>query len=186
MYFQASTWMENVMVHERLTLTTVRYCIIRPSTRASWNWSLYWGKPISSNQPKWVKIRHELILMLIQASSAVTCQNTILYKSSVKIQFLVLNADYIFHLTHYFSLFGLWRENWFKWEHTASEVQNTPCRKSLTGDPDVVQLWRFLYSSSGECPQSQLQLLPVQWILHTHLLRSERTVCHNKAKHWGK
>lgn len=33
------------------SLTTVRYWIIRPSTLASWNWSLYWGKPISSNQP---------------------------------------------------------------------------------------------------------------------------------------
>lgn len=32
-------------------LTTVRYCSIRPSTLDSWNWSLYWGKPISSSHP---------------------------------------------------------------------------------------------------------------------------------------
>lgn len=32
-------------------LTTVRYCSICPSTLPSLNWSLYWGRPMSSSQP---------------------------------------------------------------------------------------------------------------------------------------
>lgn len=32
-------------------LTTVKYWIILPSTLPSWNWPLYWGKPMSSSQP---------------------------------------------------------------------------------------------------------------------------------------
>lgn len=45
---------------------------------------------------------------------------------------------------------------------------------SLTGNPDVVQLRGLLHHLSGKCSQSQLQLLPVQWVPHPHLLRSER------------
>lgn len=48
---------------------------------------------------------------------------------------------------------------------------------SLTGNPDVVQLRGLLHHLSGKCSQSQLQLLPVQWVPHPHLLRSEKTVC---------
>lgn len=48
--------------------------------------------------------------------------------------------------------------------------------KSLTGDPDVVQLRRLLHRLSAECSQSKLQLLPVQWVPHPHLLRSEKAI----------
>lgn len=45
-----------------------------------------------------------------------------------------------------------------------------PWRKSLTGDPDVVQLRWLLSDFRRERVQSELQLLPVQWVLHPHLL----------------
>lgn len=47
-------------------------------------------------------------------------------------------------------------------------------RKSLTGDPDVVQLRGLLHHLGGERSQSELQLLPVQWVPHPHLLRSKK------------
>lgn len=41
---------KKALVHIEV-FTTVRYCSILPSTRPSWNWSLYCGKPISSSHP---------------------------------------------------------------------------------------------------------------------------------------
>lgn len=36
---------------KKIVHTTVKYCNILPSTLDSWNWSLYWGKPMSSSHP---------------------------------------------------------------------------------------------------------------------------------------
>lgn len=60
-------------------------------------------------------------------------------------------------------------------------ITNTD-RKYLTGDPDVVQFRRLLCNFSGECPQSELQLLPVEWMLHAHLLKSEKEVNSQKGQ----
>ena len=48
------------------TLTTVRYCSICPSTLPSLNWSLYWGRPMSSSQP----LGHKMSQFLCGGSSA--------------------------------------------------------------------------------------------------------------------
>lgn len=48
------------------TLTTVRYCSICPSTLPSLNWSLYWGRPMSSSQP----LGHKISQFLCGGSSA--------------------------------------------------------------------------------------------------------------------
>lgn len=87
------------------------------------------------------------------------------------------------HLSYLFS-FGIHLQ--FRYNHSVlfmafihldngCEAVN-PWWKSLTGDPDVVQLRRFLSDFSGEGSKSELQLLPVQGIFHAHLLRSENTV----------
>ena len=66
------------------------------------------------------------------------------------------------------SLFGLWHEKshslfvdliQMRMQCEKFKICNTVCRKSLTGDPDVVQLWRFLYNFSGECLQSLYKFL---------------------------
>lgn len=43
-------------------------------------------------------------------------------------------------------------------------------RQTLTGDPDVVQVKRLLRHFGAKCLQSELKLLPVQRVLHAHLL----------------
>lgn len=108
------------------------------------------------------------------------------HNCSMKIQFLDLNAGYICAQFKYISIAHTTVFVWFctcdsNENMQAWEVESSPWRESLTGDPDVVQLRWLLYNFSGECVQGELQLLPVQWILHTHLLRSEKTVCHNKS-----
>lgn len=76
-----------------------------------------------------------------------------------------------------FSLFIYCKFKWVKKNHLVVSLICIIISKetrSLTGNPDVVQLRRLLHRLSGECSQGELQLLPMQRVPHPHFLRSEK------------
>lgn len=101
-------------------LTTVRYCSICPSTLPSLNWSLYWGRPMSSSQPLGQKNHSSYRRKSRSESSACACFTSV-----------------------------------------------------RTSDPDVIKPRRLLRLFAAHCFHSQLELLPVQWILYCQLLEME-------------